>query len=204
MNAKISSKADGIYLETEMINYAKFNLLVGVNSNGVAVLNKGAEYSDEKPGSIYVVPVKRTIRTQAEFYATYQSYYTKTKGPDFVKHNSETCQAQVPADRKQHVPAECKQTKKAGMKVGASKRTWTDVAKLALQLKIDRPDLFSPSRLTKAMFRDHLKVGHHAAKKLVDIYSATATTTTTAATAMPTLSNTTTTTTITIDLTSSP
>ena len=40
MKAKINSKANGIYLETEMINYAKFNLLVGVNSNGVAVLNK--------------------------------------------------------------------------------------------------------------------------------------------------------------------
>ena len=45
LEAKISSKPDGIYLETEMINYAKFNLLVGVNSNGVAVLNKGDEYS---------------------------------------------------------------------------------------------------------------------------------------------------------------
>jgi hypothetical protein len=96
MHAKISSKADGIYLETELSNFAKFNLQVlGVNSNGVAVLNKGAEYSDEKPGSIYVVPVKRTIRTQAEFYATYQSYYPKPTGPDFVKHNTDTCQAQV-------------------------------------------------------------------------------------------------------------
>ena len=81
--AKISSKADGIYLETEMINYAKFNLRVGVNFNGVAVLNGGAEYSDEKPGSIYMVPVKSTIRTQAEFNSTYQSYYMKTKGPGF-------------------------------------------------------------------------------------------------------------------------
>ena len=103
MKAKISSKADGFFLEIELINFAKFNLQVGVNSNGVAVLNKGPEYSDEKPGSIYVVPVKPTIGTQAEFTKTYQSYYCKTQDPDFIKHNPETRK-----QHKQHVAARAK------------------------------------------------------------------------------------------------
>ena len=205
MNAKISSKADGIYLETELINFAKFNLQVlGVNSNGVAVLNKGAEYSDEKPGSIYMVPVKSTIRTQAEFNSTYQSYYKKMQDPDFVPYNPETRKQQVPAERKQQVPAERKQTKKSGPKIGTHQRTWTDILTLADQLKINHPDLFSTAKLNIQVFRTHLAVRYDHAKKLVAIYSATATTTTTAATATPTLSNTTTTTAITIDLTSSP
>ena len=108
-----------------MINYAKFNVFVGVNSNGVAVLNKVAEYSDEKPGSIYMVPVKPTIRTRAEFNSTYQSYYCKTKDADFVKHDSETRKPhkqQVAADRKHHVAAERKQTKKPGTKFGTRKQ----------------------------------------------------------------------------------
>ena len=45
----------------QLIKFAKFNLLVGINCNGVAVVNKGPEYSEEKPGSVYIVPVKRTI-----------------------------------------------------------------------------------------------------------------------------------------------
>ena len=143
--------------------------------------------------------VKPTISTQAEFTKTYQSYYTKTQDPNFVKHNPETRK-----QSKQQVPADRKQTKTPGPKVGSSKRKWTDILALAIQLKINHPDLFSTAKLNNQVFRTHLAVSHHAAKKLVAIYSATATTTTTAATATPTLSSNTTTTAITIDLTSSP
>ena len=83
-----------------MITYVKFDLCNGVNNNGVAVLNKGDEYSPTKPGYFYYVLVKRQIKTQADFHRIHVSDYMSYQDQNFVKFDPATRQAQDPTTRK--------------------------------------------------------------------------------------------------------